>query len=57
MGVVDLCRWLVREVFTVYMCIIYTRAHVDIYSKPSLNRPTLGLTLNGPFKEMVGLGS
>ena len=27
------------------------------YSKHSLNRPTTGPTLNGPFKEVVGLGS
>ena len=26
------------------------------YSKTSLNRPTMGPTLNGPFMEVVGLG-
>ena len=26
------------------------------YSKTSLNRPTMGRTLSGPFKEAVGLG-
>ena len=28
-----------------------------IYSKTSLNRPTMGPTLNGPFRKLVGLGS
>ena len=32
-----------------YMC-------VNIYSKTSLNRPTMGLILYGPFREVVGLG-
>ena len=27
------------------------------YSKTSLNRPTMGPTLIGPFREVVGLGS
>ena len=27
------------------------------YSKTSLNRPTMRLTLNGSFREVVGLGS
>ena len=29
----------------------------NYYSKTSLNRPTVGLTLNGPFREVIGLGS
>ena len=28
-----------------------------LYSKPSLNRPTMGPTLIYPFREVVGLGS
>ena len=28
-----------------------------IYSKTSLNRPNMGSTLSGPFREVVGLGS
>ena len=27
------------------------------YSKISLNRPTTGPTINGPFREVVGLGN
>ena len=30
---------------------------IYIYSKTSLNRPTMEPTLNGPFREVVGLGS
>ena len=30
---------------------------VLLYSKTSLNRPTMGLTLNSPFRYMVGLGN
>ena len=40
-GVVDMWRLSVREV------LLYTNR----------NRPTMGLTLNGPFREVVGLGS
>ena len=28
-----------------------------LYSKTSLNRPTMGQTLNGPFREVDGLAS
>ena len=38
---VGLWRWSVREVL--------------LYSKTSLNPPTTGPTLNGPFSEVVGL--
>ena len=31
--------------------------YIYIYSKISLNQPTMGQILNGPFKEVVGLGS
>ena len=31
--------------------------HMNIYSKTSLNRPTMGPTLSGQFREVVGLGS
>ena len=27
------------------------------YSKTSLNRPTIGPSLTGPFREVIGLGS
>ena len=27
--------------------------YIHIYSKSSLNRPTIGATLNGPFREVV----
>ena len=30
---------------------------ICIYSKTSLNRPTMGPTLAGPFREVIGLGS
>ena len=42
-GVVDLWRWLVIE--------------VSWYSKTSPNQPTMGPTLCGPLREVVGLGS
>ena len=29
----------------------------NIYSKTSLNQPTMGLILTGPLREVVGLGS
>ena len=31
--------------------------HICIFSKTSVNRPTMGPTLNGPLREVVGLGS
>ena len=31
--------------------------YIYIYSKASLNQPIMGLTLNGPFREVIGLGS
>ena len=40
---VDLWRWSVREVL--------------LYSKTSINRPTMGPTFSGRFREMIGLGS
>ena len=44
---------------------IYTRAHVytyihicsHTYNKVTLNLPTMGPTLSGPFMEVVGLGN
>ena len=32
-------------------------AYACVYSKTSLNRPTIGLTLNDPISETVSLGS
>ena len=43
MGVASLWRWTVRDDL--------------LYSKISLNQLTIGPTLNGPFREVVGLGS
>ena len=43
-----------------YMCIyiyLHIHTHIYIYSKASLNQPTMGPTLNGTFREVVGLGS
>ena len=39
-------------IYDIYNIHIYT-----LYSKTSINRPTMGPTLTGPFKELVGLGS
>ena len=39
--------------FVMFRLVIYMR----IYSKTSLNRLTIGPTLSGPFREMVGLES
>ena len=37
----------------------YTSAYIYmcIYGKTSLNQPTMGLTLNGAFSEVIGVGS
>ena len=57
-GVVDLWRWSVREVYNgressgMGTCIGYY-----MYIDTSLSQPTIGPTLNGPSKEVVGLGS
>ena len=35
-------------------------SYINLYAytvKASLNRPTMGPTLNGPFRQVVGLGS
>ena len=51
-----------------YMCsiIYYENTNKDpklshfnllLYSKTSLNRPTMGQTLNGPVRDVAGLGS
>ena len=41
-----------------YTCILYVHVCVYIYthSTTSLNRPATGPTLNGPFREAVGIG-
>ena len=36
---------------------IHTYMQMYIYSKASLNRPTMGPTISGLFREVVGLGS
>ena len=43
-------------IYSIYIYILYIYC-VYIYSKTSLNRATTGLTLNGPFKEVIGLGT
>ena len=36
---------------------IFMNIFIYLYSKTSLNHLTMGLTLNGPFGEVVSLGS
>ena len=47
------------RLFLIYMHIInYIECtYICIFSKTSLNRPTMGPTLGGSFKEVIGLGS
>ena len=44
------CMYVRMYVFRPYVC-------MRVYSKTSLNRPTMGPAFNGPFREMVSFGS
>ena len=39
----------------IYIC-IYVWVYIYTYSETSSNRPTMEPTLNGPFREVVGVG-
>ena len=49
-------QW-VEGAYVIYMHYIYIYVCVCVYSKTSLNRPTMWPSLNGPFREMVSLAS
>ncbi len=51
-----------QHAYVYTVCTVYTYAHIYsthtyIYSKASLNRPTMGPTLSGPIRDVVGLES
>ena len=51
---------MVRDIHTTSIIYFVYTSHkyiYNIYSKTSLNRLTMGPTLNGPFREVVTLGS
>ena len=45
------------NVFLSISCVMLTITYTTVYSKTSLNRPTPGPTLSGPFREVFALGS
>ena len=53
-----MCIQMFMNYVNMYVHIMCTRIDaIGVYNKTSLNRPTMGLTLSGPFREMVGSGS
>ena len=47
-----------KPIIAIRYCLDHSiTVRLAMYSKTSLSGPTMGLTLNGPFREMVGLGS
>ena len=60
---IDIGEWSICGGFTVFVYIynaykcIYVCVYIYIYNQTSLNRPAMGLTLYGPFREMIDLGN